>query len=628
MKRMIVCITVFCMLFAAAAPSYAAERSDISNDAANKYFDTLYRWNILYVDLDTSLTDPESFTADLNRSGLVDRVASDDTSFVYIGEKEENTVFFSVSVRSPYTANNLALRAMLQTCNGVKSVRQPVYARFPAENTSFSDLQTVIVTVDRQKCDPAAAAGDIGAIEGVHTVQLLEEEENVPGEVILVSVEYPVEENCPAVLRAVREKNYVRFATPELLCVDEWSIAIETGSLLEWETDYEEIHFWNRIYAALDTEQRSLDEVTAALNACDAVNAVWTEDGFPSYMGEAMVTDERAKTAWLIIDVRFPYRENNEKVVSLLEQFGSAVFDVCHPVIGCVNAEEGTYFDAAEGTFFDFGIIEAAIDLTKCDEETALRELSALPFVRSVDNVTGEENAAFALFYIFVRYPVEKNGPIVLQATKEKPYVALALFERFANNAGALQEGTYSYGDVNCDGRVSADDARQILRFSVNLDTPGSYLVEVLADIDCSGSVTAADARLALRTAVGLNPKNEYTYSVPRYAGLIAGKSVELAKQGEKLLITASTTGSNAVTKCGFRSIKLQKLVDGVWTDMKDFTWKNQFNNTNSKVFSVAVSVPKGNTYRVVCEHYAEAPYLLALTQSAVIYNTSKAVTM
>ena len=628
MKRMIVCITVFCMLFAAAAPSYAAEGSDISNDAANKYFDTLYRWNILYVDLDTSLTDPESFTADLNRSGLVDHVASDDTSFVYIGEKEENTVFFSVSVRSPYTANNLALRAMLQTCNGVKSIRQPVYARFPAENTSFSDLQTVIVTVDRQKCDPVAAADDLGAIDGVHSAELLEEAENVSGEVILVSVEYPVEENCPAVLRAVREKDYVRFATPELLCVDEWSIAIETGSLLEWETDYEEIHYWNRIYAALDTEQRSTDEVMAALNACDAVNAVWTEDGFPNFMGETMITDERAKTAWLIIDVRFPYRENNEKVVSLLEQFGSAVFDVCHPVIGCANAEEGTYFDATEGTFFDFGIIEAAIDLTKCDEETALRELSALPFVRSVDNVTGEENAAFALFYIFVRYPVEKNGPTVLQAVKEKPYIALAQFEALALSAFAEQEGTYFYGDVNCDGRVSADDARQILRFSVNLDTPGSYLVEVLADIDCSGSVTAADARLALRTAVGLNPKNEYTYSVPKYAGLIAGKSATLTKQGDKLLITASTTGANKVTKCGFNYVKLQKLANGVWTDMKDFTWKNQFNNTNSKVFSVAVSVPKGSTYRVVCEHYAEAPYLLALTQSAVIYNTSKAVTM
>ena len=247
MKRMIVCITVFCMLFAAVIPAYAAEESEILNDAVNNNFDAIYRSNILYVDLDASQTDPESFISDLNRSGLVDRVESDETSFVYIGEKEENTVYLSISVSSPYRANNSALRAMLQTCRGVKSIRQPVYARFPAENTSFSDLQTVIVTVDRQKCDPVAAADDLRAIDGVHSVELLEEAENVSGEVILVSVEYPVEENCPAVLRAVRKKDYVRFATPELLCVDEWSIAIEAGSLLEWETDYEEIHFWNRI---------------------------------------------------------------------------------------------------------------------------------------------------------------------------------------------------------------------------------------------------------------------------------------------------------------------------------------------------------------------------------------------
>ena len=186
----------------------------------------------------------------------------------------------------------------------------------------------------------------------------------------------------------------------------------------------------------------------------------------------------------------------------------------------------------------------------------------------------------------------------------------------------------YSYGDVDLDGFVSAEDARKILRISVDLDHTQNYMEYILADIDCNGSVTATDARLTLRTAVGLEPTNQFIFSYPKYAGLIAGKSVELTKQGDKLLITASTTGSNAVTKCGFQYIKLQKLVNGVWTDVKDFTWRNQFNNSNSKVFSVSVSVPKGSTYRVVCEHYAETTYLQFFTQSAVIYNTSKAVTM
>ena len=616
MKRTIVCITVFCMLFAAMIPSYAADGSKITDDAAEGHFLTFYLWNILYVDLDVSLTDPESFTADLNRSGLVDRVESDETSFVYIGEREENTVCLSVSVSSPYRANNSALREMLKTCRGVKRIRQPVYAQLQEEG--YSDLQTIVVTVDREKCDPAAAAEELGAIKGVHSAELLEEAENVPGEVILVSVEYPVEENCPAVLRAVRKKAFVRHAGPELLCADEWSIVLEIASFLQLETDYEEIHHWNRIHAALDTEKCSPDEVTKMLKASDFVNWVRIEEDAPVSMGNRTFTNEPENTVWLIIDVRSPYRENNEKAVSLLRQFGSAVFDICHPVIGCANTEEET--------FFDFGSIEAAVDLSKCDEETALRELSALPNVRFVENTKGEDADPYAIFYVIVKNPVHEIGPGVLQAVKEKPYIALAQFETLSLAAYADQEGTYFYGDVNCDGRVSAEDARQILRFSVWLDAPGSYLAEVLADVDCSGSVTAADARLALRASVGLTPKNDYTYSVPKYAGLIAGKSVELTKRGDKLLITASTTGSNKVTTCGFNYIKLQKLANGVWTDMNGFTWQNQFNRSNSKVFSVSVSVPKGNAYRVVCEHYAEAPCLPFFTQSAVLYNASNAV--
>jgi hypothetical protein len=172
---------------------------------------------------------------------------------------------------------------------------------------------------------------------------------------------------------------------------------------------------------------------------------------------------------------------------------------------------------------------------------------------------------------------------------------------------------------------VNADDARKILRFSVELDRPTLWLEQVLADIDCDGDITASDARLALRAAVGLDPINYY-YTQVSFMGLIAGKSVGLAKQGEKLLITASTTGANNVTKCGFTYIRLQRLEKGVWTDVKGFCWENQYANTNAKVFSAAVSAPPRYTYRVVCEHYAEAPATQVFTQSATAYNVSLAV--
>ena len=319
------------------------------------------------------------------------------------------------------------------------------------------------------------------------------------------------------------------------------------------------------------------------------------------------------------IFVRSPYRENNEKLVRLLEGF-EGIRSVIHPVTGCGNRGEGDYFT--------FEWILTAVNLNRCDIQAALRELRDLPHVRSVENMKAEDDDfPIATFAVEVEAPAESFGPDVLRAVNRKEYVLSAQFERLA--IGPESENTvFPYGDVNRDGQVGADDARAILRYSVRLEHPKDYLVQILADVDCSGSVTAADARLALRTVVGLNAKNYYTYSTPKYAGLIAGKSLELTRQGDRLLLTASTTGSNKVTKCGFTYVKLQKLVNGVWTDLREYTYRDQFNSTNAKVFSVSVAVPKGYTYRAVCEHYAEAPYLQLFTQSASYYNATNAVTM
>ena len=58
-------------------------------------------------------------------------------------------------------------------------------------------------------------------------------------------------------------------------------------------------------------------------------------------------------------------------------------------------------------------------------------------------------------------------------------------------------------GDVDGDGNITAADARQILRYAVNLEAPLSA-VRPNADVDEDGGITASDARLALRLAVGL----------------------------------------------------------------------------------------------------------------------------
>ncbi len=58
--------------------------------------------------------------------------------------------------------------------------------------------------------------------------------------------------------------------------------------------------------------------------------------------------------------------------------------------------------------------------------------------------------------------------------------------------------------DVNGDGKVTAADARIVLRYSVALETMGA--VDILfSDADEDGNIRASDARIALRTSVGLD---------------------------------------------------------------------------------------------------------------------------
>ncbi|MBQ6897550.1 MAG: dockerin type I repeat-containing protein, partial [Clostridia bacterium] len=64
-------------------------------------------------------------------------------------------------------------------------------------------------------------------------------------------------------------------------------------------------------------------------------------------------------------------------------------------------------------------------------------------------------------------------------------------------------------GDVNCDGTISAADARSALRKAVSLDTIKDYQ-EYSADVNRDAKITASDAREILRASVGLTDKKEF----------------------------------------------------------------------------------------------------------------------
>ena len=64
-------------------------------------------------------------------------------------------------------------------------------------------------------------------------------------------------------------------------------------------------------------------------------------------------------------------------------------------------------------------------------------------------------------------------------------------------------------GDVDCDGKIAAADARAALRRSVGLDEFKDYQTSA-ADVDRSAKITASDARAILRASVGLVDKKDF----------------------------------------------------------------------------------------------------------------------
>lgn len=69
--------------------------------------------------------------------------------------------------------------------------------------------------------------------------------------------------------------------------------------------------------------------------------------------------------------------------------------------------------------------------------------------------------------------------------------------------SGGFSANASLVGDINGDGVISAEDAREILRLCVGVD-PMTDKMKLLADLDRDGTVGAEDARLALRLAIGL----------------------------------------------------------------------------------------------------------------------------
>lgn len=73
-------------------------------------------------------------------------------------------------------------------------------------------------------------------------------------------------------------------------------------------------------------------------------------------------------------------------------------------------------------------------------------------------------------------------------------------------------KGQYLLGDVNLNGKISAADARLVLRIAARLDDypDADDVVFVNADVNGDGVITAADARIILRVSAGLNSFSDF----------------------------------------------------------------------------------------------------------------------
>ena len=130
-------------------------------------------------------------------------------------------------------------------------------------------------------------------------------------------------------------------------------------------------------------------------------------------------------------------------------------------------------------------------------------------------------------------------------------------------------------GDVDGNGTTMADDARTILRISVNLEKIDTSKF-MRADVDGDGSITAADARLALRLAVGLDKAPEHKVQeivvVPATCsteGLTVKFCTGCMKIYAKVTLPAST--DNHIT-AGWTTVKEPTCIDKGLAQLKCIT--------------------------------------------------------
>ena len=114
-------------------------------------------------------------------------------------------------------------------------------------------------------------------------------------------------------------------------------------------------------------------------------------------------------------------------------------------------------------------------------------------------------------------------------------------------------------GDVTDDGKITAADARVILKFAACLDTP-SEKQQYFADVNSDGKITATDARIVLRRAAQLSDA-----ATPGFENINnASLSLYIDKSG-KAIVTYSVYLKNTAAQAAELEIYIEKKTLGVF---------------------------------------------------------------
>lgn len=126
----------------------------------------------------------------------------------------------------------------------------------------------------------------------------------------------------------------------------------------------------------------------------------------------------------------------------------------------------------------------------------------------------------------------------------------------------------------------------------------------------------------AMENQVELNDEIAMSDDMARISGLITSYSIKLSKSGSTLRIVANTDCVVGVTKCGLKTLTIQKRNSPTSAWENYIVFNNLYSDSASHTYTNSYNVPSSYQYRATCTHYAKKSLLNTDTKD----NTSNIV--